>query len=377
MIQSKETVPKMKSMQIKHFFCDHVKLITWLTVMMLFLAFIVLAYWKAKYFDAYPYDGPFQHLYPLREMDRGLFPGVDFNFFHGTFLPYINYGIYKLMGGGIFGALFSAKCTQVISIYIGLLFLCFQLFSKQTRLLAFFLIIGLMATETLFKGLAPLWDVSSFGIRTFVSLIIASLLANEFKNQWNEIIGYSLLCALGVYLGSEQGFYCALAFMGILVFTKYANNLKLKLLYLIVFSVMFAIELPLISYLFFGSLKPLLFIKNIADDQVWYYGAPPVIFIRSLGDFFTNPYVKFIPIIVFLSFLAFLSMLFAYKRKIISFGQFNSLLFLMLAGAAGLISDFSIVAYHYSEPLLRSTLIAFLVVICSITEKYYLKNESC
>lgn len=338
---------------------------------------ISLAYMQSLYFDGYPYDGPFQHLYPLREMDRGYLPGVDFNFFHGTAIPYINYGIYKLTGGGIFGALFSAKLTQFFSVYLGLLFLCFKLFSKGTYQTAFFIIISIMLTETYFVGLAPLWDVSSFGIRTLTGLIIAGVLVSNVNSRLTSIISLVGLCVLGVLLGTEHGFYCVLSVCIVMLTTSYIHDLWWKrIVYTINFFAVFVISLLILVYILFGSLDSLLFIKNVANDQVWYYGAPPVLFIRSFMDLFNNPHWSYLPKIIIASLFVWVGIIFAAKRKIITEGQFRGLLFLMIWGWIGLTSDLSIVAYHYSEPLLRTILIAVLLIFFVFAENKYKQKIS-
>lgn len=329
---------------------------------------IVLAYFQASYFDGYPYDGPFQHLYPLREMDKGFFPGIDFNFFHGTAIPYVNYTVYKLVGGGIFGALFSAKLTQFLSVYLGLLFLCSRLFSIKSWYLAFFAIFGIMASETYFIGLAPLWDVSSFGIRTVAGLLVAGILVNPPRNN---IYGLALLagvCVLGVLLGTEQGFYCAGATALVIILTNYCHGTWRRIAYAALFFAGFAFGLLVFVYLVFGSIDSLLFVKNVAADQVWYYGAPPVLFLRSLTEIYSNSHYAFLLKIVGFSIAVGVIILAAYKKGVISGGQYRALLFLMLWGWMGLTSNFSIVAYHYSEPLLRSMLIAILLIILSYIE---------
>lgn len=329
---------------------------------------VVLAYFQASYFDGYPYDGPFQHLYPLREIDKGFFPGIDFNFFHGTAIPYVNYLVYKLVGGGIFGALFSAKLTQFFSIYLGLLFLCSRLFSIKSWHLAFFAIFGIIASETYFIGLAPLWDVSSFGIRTVAGLLVAGILVSPPRNQ---LLGLALLagvCILGVLLGTEQGFYCAGATVMVILLTNFCHGTLRRIAYATMFFAGFALGLLVFVYLVFGSIDSLLFVKNVAADQVWYYGAPPVLFLRSLSEIYWNSHYLFLLKIVGFSIAVGVIVLAAYKKGIISDGQYRALLFLMLWGWMGLTSNFSIVAYHYSEPLLRSMLIAILVISLSYIE---------
>lgn len=346
----------------------HPSLFIWIIVFLVPLIGVGLAYLQASYFDGYPYDGPFQHLYPLREIDAGYFPGVDFNFFHGTAIPYINYGVYKLAGGGIFGALFSAKLTQFFSIYLGLLFLCGRLFSKKVVHLAFFILFGIMASETYFIGLAPLWDVSSFGIRTVAGLVVAGFLIKLPKNEIFGLILLASICVAGVLLGTEQGFYCAAAVVLILSLTNYCRGTLRRFFCAALFLIIFLIELFGIVYLLFGSIDSLLFVKNVAADQVWYYGAPPVQFLRSLSEVYTNPQYYFLLKALVSSVVVGLCVLLARKKGTITEGQYRALMFLMLWGWMGLTSDFSIIAYHYSEPLLRSMLIAALLILFSYVE---------
>lgn len=340
----------------------------WLITLALPVISIALAYLQASYFDGYPYDGPFQHLYPLREMDKGYFPGIDFNFFHGTAIPYVNYGVYKLVGGGIFGALFSAKLTQFFSVYLGLLFLCCRLFSTKSVHLAFFTIFGIMASETYFIGLAPLWDVSSFGIRTVAGLLVAGILIRQPRNEAFGLAFLAGVCILGVLLGTEQGFYCAAATVLVITLTNYCRGIWWRFVCAALFFAGFAIGLFVIVHLLFGSIDSLLFIRNVAADQVWYYGAPPVLFLRSLSEIYSNPQYAFLLKILGSSIAVGLIVLAAYKKEIISDGQYRALLFLLLWGWIGMTSNFSIVAYHYSEPLLRSMVIAILLIALSYIE---------
>ncbi len=355
-------------MIIKPVFIKGPRFFLWSIMFALPLLYVVLAYLQASYFDGYPYDGPFQHLYPLREMDKGFFPGIDFNFFHGTAIPYLNYIAYKLVGGGIFGALFSAKLTQFLSVYIGLMFLCSRLFSINSWHLAFFAIFGIIASETYFIGLAPLWDVSSFGIRTVAGLLVAGILVSPPRNQFIALALLAAVCVLGVLMGTEQGFYCAGAIVLVILLTNYCHGMWHRIVCAALFSVGFALGLLAFVYLAFGSIDSLLFIKNVADDQVWYYGAPPVLFLRSLSEIYSNSHYHFLLKIVVFSIAVLVIVLTSHKKGVISDAQYRAVLFLMLWGWMGLTSNFSMVAYHYSEPLLRSILIAIILLTLSYIE---------
>jgi hypothetical protein len=336
----------------------------------IFAIAVVLAYAQSVSFDGYPYDGPFQHLYPLREIDAGFRPGVDFQFFHGTAIPWINYPVYRLAGGGIFGAMFSAKVTQLVSVFGGLLFLCLRLFPAEFRMLAFFILFAVSASTTYIIGLAPLWDVSSFGIRTLAGLVVAGILASPPRSYFASLCCLALTAALGVYLGTEQGFYIAAAVFAAILVVGPIGKVPLRAIQAVVFAVLFIAATIGLSLAFFGSLAPLKFIKNVADDQVWYYGAPPVLFIRRLADLFVHPQWGFLwKVLAVTPVMALLLVCTAWKGWMDD-NRLRACVFLLVWGCCGLTSDFSIVAYHYTEPLLRSAMTVTLLLAALGTQAW-------
>ena len=72
-------------------------------------------------FNGSPFDGVFQTLFPLRRMDAGELPGVDFFYFHGNGIPYLLYPIYYLInsvtGQELFASLWSTFIVNLFFLY--------------------------------------------------------------------------------------------------------------------------------------------------------------------------------------------------------------------------------------------------------------------
>lgn len=320
-------------------------------------------------FDQYPYDGPFQHIYPLREIDHGYYPGIDFHFFHGTLIPYITYLPYRMLGGGIFGAILSAKILQLVTITFGTLFLSIKLAGYRWGCLICTIVIYLSQQNTILVGLSPSWDVSSFGIRTFMGLIIAALFATKFKNQNYQSAIIGVLSAMGVFFGTEQGFYYFVASIGTIMMSDNKAIKKTELNILL--SSIFILSLVMFPLIAWRKIDALLYVKNVMADQVWYYGAPPVLFIRNISEILHDQNFSciFNALVMFL--IIFIILIYLRRYKILEERKYRALMFLELWGIVATTSNSSIVAYHYIEPLIRNSIISILYIGILINSKIW------
>src|ERR1051325_873677 len=65
-------------------------------------------------------DGPFQLYNPLRRIETGLRPGIDFQVFHGLGIPYLHYPFYRLFGRGLEGSELARQLVSAVAFPIAL-----------------------------------------------------------------------------------------------------------------------------------------------------------------------------------------------------------------------------------------------------------------
>jgi hypothetical protein len=332
-------------------------------------------------FDGFPYDGPFQNIYPLRRIDNGDLPGKDFLFFHGNGIPYVHYIFYKIFGSNIFASELSVAILQFIMTVFPVFFILKKLCDLHSAIFFTLCYIFISFNGLVFSSLSPIFDLSTFGIRAAFPLIVASYLYINYgtENKVKVITVTSVLLLIAILLGTEQGVYAfGSVAMLILIFNYFNVNIISRIIYTLLFSAIFSIILIGFHLLFFGDLDALIQIKNLSNDQSWYFGIYPHVFIKNINDFFTlsNVYLYETQFIVFVYSLIFLFTLYLYTKYNNLRRQLLICLYLLVYGLGGAFSNFGMIAYHYMEPMIRSSAIVVCYYLYLSLQMIFMKTNS-
>lgn len=266
-------------------------------VIVFYLVFGLLnVYVSARIYDGSQYDGAFQLFFPLKRMEAGEWPGRDFFYFHGQFIPLIIYPVFKFFGGDFFASQFSAKLVDLL-LPFGYFLIFYWLGLRGNRLvLAWLILIGLLVTNRFAFGTQnPIEGVHVYAIRSIVPFLYISYLASrmassqyreDFAHRFYRSILFVQVAAfvLSFYLGSEQAFYLLLSilFANALVLRARPMRLALASIALVLMSMA---ALMMTNTLLFGSQQPLTYLLDISRNQTWFYGSYPNEFLHSPLDF--------------------------------------------------------------------------------------------
>lgn len=100
----------------------------------------IIYYNSVLYFNREPWDGSFQTLFPLRSIDIGSYPAIDFSYFHGNGIPYLIYPLYYLFShilgfGIIVSALNSTFIVNCAFLYLPIYFILRKISNFSTSLI--------------------------------------------------------------------------------------------------------------------------------------------------------------------------------------------------------------------------------------------------
>lgn len=250
-----------------------------------------------------PFDGTFQLYDPLRRIDLGQVPGVDFQFFHGLGVPYLHWPIFALLGGGLFGAETTKWATSPLLFLISIAIFFWAYFRSVKK--------TVIATSFVF-GISAGWMVddifpqlSLLGVRmAFPTLVAAAMLwatprtlrVWRYRIPWN-IVAAAILLGFAFVCGTEQGAAAMVAF----AMVRGWHYLRVKESWLhravpwameVVAGIVTALLLETIITR--GNPLPALryALIDIPDDQSWYFAGPPNPYATwaAMAHFLATPY---------------------------------------------------------------------------------------
>lgn len=353
-------------------------ILNWLTVLStLFLGFVLfyivsVSLYYATHISTFPTDGTFQLLNPLRRIDLGQVPGVDFPFFHGIGVPFLHYPIYKLGGSDLFAAELTKQLTSSLLFLLSALIFFYAIFRSKRKTLiatALFCLSVIHPMSLVFPG------NSLLGVRTTMPILAAAALLWSTRRyitirskqiiKLNEFVAIILL-ALSLVCGTEQGIaaigaYLLLTAIIIIRQTKWtlASVYQIALRTGLVLLISFLLFTVLTLGRPFDALHYALI--DIPSDQGWYFGAPPNYYLSL--EAITHTIVTPGIVIASLSFIAIAPLLYiAHKKAFISGTQLFVSLFLLLTGLVSFAG--SSLGYFYPDAHLRPLARAVMLIAC-------------
>ncbi|WP_318441302.1 hypothetical protein [Photobacterium leiognathi] len=334
----------------------------WLVIAASLVIWLVYAYSKSYFFDGYPFDGPFQSYNALRRIDAGSIIGNDYDYFHGAGIPYLNYVFYKLFGGDLFASEFSRYFINILATIPVIWFIFY--FSENNKTAKFATIIYLIVSLScivMSLNQSPLQSEHLYLVRNIAILITIILLTRSF-NKYNELILLSLMNIVAFYLGNEQGVYHAIAvFMAQIFFFKRFTNFKLNIAWAITTLITSVCLLLISNEILFSSQRSILFIKDISQDQIWYFGSYPNEFYHGLKYLFDSYSIINIRLIAN-TILVLLTVYLVFKmKKGALLKKVSSIL--LIYGFFSLSSELGYLSVHYFDSLTRASVIIIAIIM--------------
>jgi hypothetical protein len=380
------------SLTVKNFLCEFNcgKLFAFCVVGLYGLSlFLVLSYcyYHASFFNSYPYDGPFQTLYSLRKISDGQLPGRDFYFFHGNGIPFIHYPIYQIFGENLFSSSFSESLIHVFFVIAPLQIVTSHYYGRVLGMLSVVLWIlistaGFYGT-VIFASLSVFQPLSTFGIRSVSPVIVAFVLAHIFHAQRGlsyYLKALGLMCffsPLLFLLGTEHGIYTLFTMYVFVIFLMIWKVQAIKGAVIGVFFAGISLFWLVASHLLlFGNISAFHELLNLVNDQAWYFGVYPHLFIADISELLgsDHPQYRLYRIIALLTIFTICVCIFAANHKLLNLSQVIFLSFLFIEASMGLTSNLGYVSVHYAAPILRALFIAGLFLVIEIFKLS--KNEN-
>jgi len=237
----------------------------------------------ALHFNGVAIDGPFQLYNALRRIDAGFRPGIDFQFFHGIGIPYVQFPWYRLLGRGLSGSELGRQLFSTL-LYPAVFLAVFRAFTGSwvrawwltATALAASIALHLTALSNPLNGM--------LGLRSTIPTLIPAVF-------WLTRRGRARVVAIGVSLGAatflstEQGIAAFLAFGLVIAATLIRKSdrvaravdgaatlaIGIASFLLLVFVVAGRGTADVLRYNF----------RAVPMDQFWYFGAPPSVFVSS------------------------------------------------------------------------------------------------
>ena len=237
----------------------------------------------ALHFNGVAIDGPFQLYNALRRIDAGFRPGIDFQFFHGIGIPYVQFPWYVLFGRGLSGSELGRQLFSTL-LYPAVFLTVFRAFTGSwvrawwltATALAASIALHLTALSNPLNGM--------LGLRsTMPTLIPAVFWLVRGRRARAIAIGACLGAAL--CLSTEQGMAAFLAFGIVTVAslirpTERASRVGDAAATLAMGIASFLLLVFLVAGQ--GTAGVLRYnLRSVPMDQFWYFGAPPSVFISS------------------------------------------------------------------------------------------------
>lgn len=237
----------------------------------------------ALHFNGVAIDGPFQLYNALRRIDAGFRPGIDFQFFHGIGIPYVQFPWYSLFGRGLSGSELGRQLFSTV-LYPAVFLVVFRAFTGDwvrawwltATAIAASIALHLTALSNPLNGM--------LGLRsTMPTLIPAAFWLTRGRRARVIVIGACLGAAM--FLSTEQGMAAFLAVGIVAAATLIRPADRARRLG----DAAATLAIGIASFLFFvfvvagrGTAGVLRYnFRSVPMDQFWYFGAPPNVFISS------------------------------------------------------------------------------------------------
>lgn len=245
----------------------------------------------ASYFNQAPFDGVFQTLFPLLEIEKGKYPGRDFFYFHGNGIPYLIYPVFKifcLIGyQTLYASLLATFIVNLVALYVPVYLLVNRWYGHAVGIGAVLVISVFMKTFFVFGYYYDPWFIGApMGMRILPHMMVAISIERfvsyirlndaTLKGIYARLAACSLIASLGALIAAEQGFYAlAGGAVAILFCTKRLWSKWTPIYLVIIFLFLFVLFYILIQLFCFGNFATLQAIKTIAEEQVWVFGVAP------------------------------------------------------------------------------------------------------
>jgi hypothetical protein len=256
---------------------------------------LLRAWFRARYFDGVPGDGPFQLLNWLSRMNSGQTPGHDFPLFHGLGIVFAHYAVYSLLGRNLFASEFARQLLSPLGWTCAMTLLAYAV--TGSRWVA-------MYALALFAAISCASNVDFSALPHHVASLIVSLIFSQpglsmmaLRWAYPAACGAALIWAFhsnnaspvrgaiaGILFGLapswafEQGSFAVSAALASVTAWCLVRPSRCAIPAL---SAFVALLLPTTWFAFYAlsgghSLETLQFaFHTIPKNQGWYFGAPP------------------------------------------------------------------------------------------------------
>jgi hypothetical protein len=261
-----------------------------LLLLVLSVPTLVVAFEGAVHFDGLAIDGPFQLYNALRRIQAGYRPGLDFQFFHGMGVPYVHYWLYRLLGGGLNGSELARQLLGT-TVYTIVFLVFFRAFSPNwTR--AICLATAALAVSWLLKLSAVMFaSIGMLGLRSALpTLLPVALYLPATRGRRMVTVGALLGAAL--LMGTEQGIAALLAYVIVMVVACIREPRRGPRLRELAGTIGVAGATIVVCLVAVGGIAGMRSVlrfnlSTVPNDQYWYFGVPPNLFISTWAGFAT------------------------------------------------------------------------------------------
>lgn len=235
------------------------------------------------HFDGPAIDGPFQLYNALRRIDAGFRPGIDFQFFHGIGIPYLQFAFYVLFGRGLEGSELGRQMLSTL-LFPAVFLTVFRVFTRSWRTTWYLTAAALAASIALHLTALSNPLNGMLGLRSTVPTLIPAVYVAS-RAGWTRSIAVGCCLGLALFLSTEQGMAATLAFVvvsSVALVRPESRGGRLRGIVATVIlgvAVFLALVFVVAGRETFGVLR--YNFRAVPMDQFWYFGAPPVVFIPS------------------------------------------------------------------------------------------------
>ncbi|MDB6374975.1 hypothetical protein [Photorhabdus bodei] len=343
-----------------------------IVMILLSLTCVSIIYFNSVlYFNREPWDGSFQTLFPLRNMDKGLYPAIDFSYFHGNGIPYLIYPLYyfshSVLGLGIIiSALNSTFIVNCAFLYLPIYFMMRKISNFSTAVLSTLFISALFDfLPYIGSYFSPLFLGAPMAVRFSPHILLAICFYNLIssyelcdKRQVIKTVLITLfVAAISPLLGAEQGFYaiaafCLTIFSYLFFYKKKYFNALIYSAFLLILSILAHIAILLV---FFQSLESIRAITTISNDQIWVFGVFPNSFFSSFSEVFSLDNINAVvsQLITLTAIIYTIFITFIYRRYNLNSKYFYACLVMFWGGVLSWASNLGYIGAHQAPLEIR------------------------
>lgn len=354
----------------------------------------IIYYNSVLYFNREPWDGSFQTLFPLRSIDIGSYPAIDFSYFHGNGIPYLIYPLYYLFShilgfGVIVSALNSTFIVNCAFLYLPIYFILRKISNFSTSLI-FTLFISMLFDFIPYIGayFSPLFLGAPMAVRFSPHILLAICFYNlityyeiaDKKKTLKTVIVTLFVAAISPLLGAEQGFYAIAAFC-LTVFIYFFIHEKKRVAALVYSASLFILSIlahVAILLILFQSLESIRAIITISNDQTWVFGVFPNSFFDSFTELFRLDNISAVvtQIVTLIAIIYTLIITFVYRKYNLNSKFYYACLVMFWGGILSWASNLGYIGAHQAPLEIRYMTLSFFPILFFIfTENAKLKND--